>query len=108
MESFHLMNRILYKAQSENSVWGEHELDHVFIVKNFDEIPEKNSNEVQQIKFVSAPEMKKILANFQKFQINLTPWFKLILEEFLFVWWSRLENLPPTEEKIYNFSKKFL
>jgi len=123
LDSFHLMNRIIYKAQSPNGTWGEHELDHVLIVTGCDLAPNFNPNEVQAAKFVSAAEMKKIRAadsdsdrrtgdrrtrltpspDPDRPGTRLTPWLKLILDQFLFDWWSGLENLPPPDEKIYEF-----
>ena len=124
------MNRIIYKAQTPNGTFGEHEVDHVLIVPGCDLAPILNPNEVRAAKFVSAAEMKEVWAadsgsdsdrrtgdpdsdrqigdpdsdrQIGDRRMRLTPWLKLILDRFLFDWWSQLENLPPPDEKIYKF-----
>ncbi|CAJ0938105.1 unnamed protein product, partial [Mesorhabditis belari] len=64
--------KYLYKAMMPNSPWGEHEMDYVLILRNFDlSRIEVNAEEVENYAVVSLEELKKRLANPN---CNFTPW----------------------------------
>ncbi|KAI3632825.1 hypothetical protein MIR68_008900 [Amoeboaphelidium protococcarum] len=93
-EDLTYLTRILYKADSDGSQWGEHEVDYILVsVKQFDMSElrnlQLNTNEVCACKFVNIQELQSM---FQDPNIQLTPWFKLICNHFLFKWWQQLEG----------------
>lgn len=96
IEDFHYLTRIHYKAQS-NGQWGEHEIDHIlFIQKDVD--LQLNYNEVQNTAFVNQNQLQTLLEKSVSGDVKITPWFRLITEKFLFVWWNGLCNLKQFED----------
>lgn len=87
-----LMNRFSYQAESEGSLWGEAEIDYVFVLhKNLHLRP--NPDEVKDYKYVDREEMKSLLCNHGSIGVRLTPWLKLIASEYLFKYWNNLGHL---------------
>ncbi|KHJ35714.1 putative isopentenyl-diphosphate delta-isomerase [Erysiphe necator] len=85
--SFKFLTRIHYKAASDGE-WGEHEIDYILFIKS-DVNTEPNTNEVQELKYVTAKDLKKM---FKDPKLKFTPWFKLICETLLFEWWDHLDQ----------------
>lgn len=105
LEDFTFLTRIHYKSASSvgtvdleghvdsaaANVWGEHEIDYIFILQTNDDIEiNANPNEVKATRYVDAQELKEML---QDPSLVFTPWFKLICETSLFKWWDNLSNL---------------
>ncbi|KAJ1852771.1 isopentenyl-diphosphate delta-isomerase idi1 [Coemansia sp. RSA 1822] len=91
LDAFTYLTRIHYVAASDG-VWGEHEIDYILFIKaDVDLAP--NPNEVQSIKYVSMDELKQMIATADETGTKLTPWFKLIDENFLYKWWAQLDSL---------------
>ncbi len=91
--------RILYSAESPNidSTWGEHELDHVLLLKSSRPIVvDPNPNEVSEIAWVAKNEMSDFVEKHD--EKNFTPWFKLISESLLPSWWDDLDRLEELRE----------
>ncbi|XP_068604068.1 isopentenyl-diphosphate Delta-isomerase 1 [Brachionichthys hirsutus] len=85
------LTRIHYKAQSDG-VWGEHEIDYIlFMQKNVDLNPDPN--EIKSHRYVSKEELKEMLEKARRQELQVTPWFSLIAETFLFKWWDNLQDL---------------
>lgn len=84
---FDFLTRIYYKAPSDGK-WGEHEIDYILFIRA-DVSVEVNPNEVQDIRYVTAAELK---AMFDDPKLRFTPWFKLICNNMLFEWWSHLNS----------------
>ncbi|XP_030613085.1 isopentenyl-diphosphate Delta-isomerase 1 isoform X2 [Archocentrus centrarchus] len=85
------LTRIHYKAQSDG-VWGEHEIDYIlFVQKDVDLSPDPN--EIKSHCYVSKEELKEMLEKAKSKELEITPWFSLIAETFLFTWWDNLQNL---------------
>uniref|UniRef100_A0A3Q2UT79 isopentenyl-diphosphate Delta-isomerase n=1 Tax=Haplochromis burtoni TaxID=8153 RepID=A0A3Q2UT79_HAPBU len=85
------LTRIHYKAQSDG-VWGEHEIDYIlFVQKDVDLNPDPN--EIKSHCYVSKEELKEMLEKAKRKELEITPWFSLIAETFLFTWWDNLQNL---------------
>uniref|UniRef100_A0A8C5KKN9 Isopentenyl-diphosphate Delta-isomerase 1 n=1 Tax=Jaculus jaculus TaxID=51337 RepID=A0A8C5KKN9_JACJA len=83
--------RIYYKAQSDG-IWGEHEIDYIlFLRKNVTLNPDPN--EIKSYCYVSKEELKEIVKKTANGEIKLTPWFKIIVNTFLFKWWDNLNYL---------------
>lgn len=65
-----------YSAEMDNKIWGECELDHVFL-GYYDGPVNPDPNEVSDYRWVEIGELKKELKeNPDKY----TPWFKLIMD----------------------------
>lgn len=66
-----------YKAEMENKIWGECELDHTFI-GYYDGPVNPDPNEVSDYKWIKIGDLRRdIKKNSEKY----TPWFKIILEK---------------------------
>lgn len=93
LSKFHFLTRIHYMATSgsEDSPWGEHEIDYILLIRVKNGIRIKaNHNEVKNHKFVSMNQLHEM---FQVRSLNFTPWFKLICQSFLFNWWANLDSI---------------
>ncbi|KAI8539456.1 hypothetical protein RHMOL_Rhmol09G0184400 [Rhododendron molle] len=92
VDQFTPLGRILYKAPSDGK-WGEHELDYLlFIVRDVNVHP--NPDEVADIKYVNREELKELLrkADAGEGGLKLSPWFRLVVDNFLFKWWDHVEK----------------
>ena len=67
----------IYKGVMDNGVWGEHELDHVFVGQYEGKII-ADPLEVAGYEWIKIEELKKDLKTNPK---KYTPWFKIILEK---------------------------
>ena len=85
------LTRIHYYSPSD-STWGEHEIDYCLVVKGDFEY-DLNYNEVLGVKYVSADELKAMMNEAETGSLQVTPWFKLIVEQFLYKWWDNLDSL---------------
>lgn len=50
-------------------------------------------NEIKSHCYVSKEELKEMLEKAKRKELEITPWFSLIAETFLFTWWDNLQNL---------------
>uniref|UniRef100_A0A3Q2PUE0 isopentenyl-diphosphate Delta-isomerase n=2 Tax=Fundulus heteroclitus TaxID=8078 RepID=A0A3Q2PUE0_FUNHE len=90
-EEMTYLTRIHYKAQSDG-VWGEHEIDYIlFMQKDVELSPDPN--EIKSHCYVSKEELKAMLEKAKRKELEVTPWFSLIADTFLFKWWDNLHNL---------------
>nr|AEV89962.1 isopentenyl-diphosphate isomerase [Humulus lupulus] len=92
VDQFTPLGRMLYKAPSDGK-WGEHELDYLlFIVRDVSVNP--NPDEVADIKYVNRDELKELLrkADAGEGGLKLSPWFRLVVDNFLFKWWDHVEK----------------
>ncbi|TSK16021.1 Isopentenyl-diphosphate Delta-isomerase 1 [Bagarius yarrelli] len=87
------LTRIHYKAESDG-VWGEHEIDYILFLKRDVEL-QPDPNEVKSLRYVSKQELKELLEQAERGHVQITPWFSLIANTFLFTWWDNLHNLKP-------------
>jgi isopentenyldiphosphate isomerase len=80
----------LYKADS-NDQWMEHELDYVFLVRDFRLTLKPNPEEVDSITRADRQKLKKLVDGNQ-----FSPWFKLMYEsEWLDKWWQLIDSDTP-------------
>ncbi|XP_060086096.1 isopentenyl-diphosphate Delta-isomerase 1-like [Ylistrum balloti] len=94
LSEFHFLTRIHYKSGNipVDGVWGEHEIDYVLIVqKDVELLP--NPDEVKMCKYVTKEELQKLVEEADSSGTLLTPWFKLIVDKFLYKWWNDLDNV---------------
>ncbi|XP_057788848.1 isopentenyl-diphosphate Delta-isomerase I [Salvia miltiorrhiza] len=92
VDQFVPLGRMLYKAPSDGK-WGEHELDYLlFIVRDVSVHP--NPDEVHDVKYVNREELKELLrkADAGEGGLKLSPWFRLVVDNFLFKWWDHVEK----------------
>nr|WLF00984.1 isopentenyl diphosphate isomerase [Santalum album] len=92
VDDFVPVGRILYKAPSSGK-WGEHELDYLlFIVRDVNVNP--NPNEVKETKYVNRKQMQELVSKVDAGDegLKLSPWFRLIVDNFLYKWWDNVEN----------------
>ena len=120
VEEFTPLGRMLYKAPSDGK-WGEHErkkhhpperhfvltfllngtlmfpfffaVDYLlFIVRDVKVQP--NPDEVAEIKYVSREELKELVkkADAGEEGLKLSPWFRLVVDNFLMKWWDHVEK----------------
>jgi len=99
---FQYLTRVLYKSQGDG-VWGEHECDYVLFLQK-DVSLQPNLNEVSMVKYVKREDFKNYLSTLRD---PLTPWFELIVNSRLLLWWDNLSNLQKFEdhkniERFYN------
>ncbi|XP_063308309.1 isopentenyl-diphosphate Delta-isomerase 1 [Pelobates fuscus] len=90
------LTRIHYKAQSDG-IWGEHEIDYILFVQK-DVTLNPDPNEIKSHCFVSKEELKQLLEKGKRGDVQITPWFQLIADTFLYKWWDNLQNLKPFED----------
>jgi len=101
IESINFLTRIHYLAPSDG-IWGEHELDYIFIIKADVDL-NINPNEVMSYKYVTKDELKEMFATQKETGIKLTPWFALIVNNFLYKWWDNINNLESQKDlEIHN------
>lgn len=90
-DEFVYLTRIHYASPS-SGMWGEHEMDYIlFLQKDVSVTP--NENEVQDVRYVKREEFASFLEGLRKKDIPITPWFSLIAQKFLPLWWQNLGNL---------------
>ncbi|KAJ8747908.1 hypothetical protein K2173_012798 [Erythroxylum novogranatense] len=92
VDQFIPVGRILYKAPSDGK-WGEHELDYLlFITRDVNVNP--NPDEVADAKYVNRGQLKELLrkADAGEEGLKLSPWFRLVVDNFLFNWWDHVEK----------------
>lgn len=63
IDEFIYLTRILYKAQSNGNLWGEHEIDYILILKKDIEI-KPNPNEVSYVKFLNKDDFKAKIGSY--------------------------------------------
>ena len=107
-DDLNFITRIQYKAENvpKDDVFGENEIDYVLFLKG-DYDFNINANEVKAIKFFSMYELEEFLREEQNqnSSVQLTPWFKLICEKFLFKWWPKIDDISSIkdEKSIHKF-----
>ncbi|KAK9067449.1 hypothetical protein SSX86_014778 [Deinandra increscens subsp. villosa] len=92
VDEFIPLGRILYKAPSDGK-WGEHELDYLlFIVRDVNMNP--NPDEVSDVKYVNREQLRELVAKADAGEggLKLSPWFRLVVDNFLYKWWDHVEK----------------
>ncbi|CAA6674920.1 unnamed protein product [Spirodela intermedia] len=92
VDQFVPVGRMLYKAPSDGK-WGEHELDYLlFTVRDVEVNP--NPDEVADVMYVDREKLKELLrkADSGEDDIKLSPWFRLVVDNFMFKWWDHVEK----------------
>uniref|UniRef100_A0A0R3RFW1 isopentenyl-diphosphate Delta-isomerase n=1 Tax=Elaeophora elaphi TaxID=1147741 RepID=A0A0R3RFW1_9BILA len=92
IDQMKVMGRFLYKAMHDNN-WGEHELDYVIILRDFDvEQINPNPEEVEAIAVVAS--MEELNEMLKGNETSFSPWFNLLVQKnFLRNWWHDQDRL---------------
>lgn len=93
-QEFNFITRIHYKDLGDG-VWGEHELDYLLFLQKDVEI-DPNPNEVSEVLYAKREGVSETLKNLKA---PLTPWFKLILEHKLCLWWDHLHEIEKFQDR---------
>jgi isopentenyl-diphosphate delta-isomerase len=97
---------VLYSAPS-NDIWGEHEIDYILMVKKDVSLDKVNANEVMSCKWVSQQGLRDFIKssssisqcdNNNETGVKISPWFKIICDNFLYDWWNSLDNLDKCKD----------
>lgn len=92
-DDLHYMTRILYRAECDDGIWGEHELDYVFVAQK--DVPlEPQPNEVSHVRLVDESQLKEMFEHDKQGtgDVLLTPWFKIIMDAFGWRYWKQLRE----------------
>lgn len=90
-DDLHFLTRIHYRAECDDHIWGEHELDYVYFVQKDVELrPEPN--EVDAVRYVTKEQLSALYDDAAKVgsTTRITPWFRHIVDNFALRWWSTL------------------
>ncbi|XP_045111821.1 isopentenyl-diphosphate Delta-isomerase 1-like [Portunus trituberculatus] len=88
---FTYLTRIHYASPSDG-MWGEHEMDYILFLQK-DVTLNPNANEVEDVQYVKREDFERFLRGLQENNIPITPWFALIAQKFLPLWWKNLDTL---------------
>lgn len=80
IDEFEYIGMFKYKAQLGSMC--EHEIDRVFVVRNFDKVVRPNQSEVSSIRWIKVDEC---ITKMNEFPDDFTSWFKLILSNEYFI-----------------------
>ena len=75
--------------------WGEHEIDYILLMQD-NIICSPNPDEIAELKYVSYQELKEMMN--PSSGITFSPWFRLISERFLPLWWENLDRTLCTDD----------
>ncbi|KAJ3371457.1 isopentenyl-diphosphate delta-isomerase idi1 [Kappamyces sp. JEL0680] len=97
LDRLEYLTRIHYLAPSDG-LWGEHEIDYIFIFRGSVSL-DINPNEVKSVRWISKEELVQLFADAESTELPITPWFRLIVENFLYKWWDNLDQLSAFKEE---------
>lgn len=88
LEEFQYLTRIHYQASNDGGLWGEHEIDYILFLHK-DVTVKPNADEISEVSYIT----KDKLASLAHSSLSLTPWFRLIINNDLHLWWDNINNL---------------
>ena len=101
MDKFEYITRIHYRAENcpRDGIFGEHEIDYCLILKGDFKLSPL-MNEVKASKFLNQYQLQKFLEEGECHEsgVQLTPWFKMICNRFVFDWWSKLDRISDIQD----------
>lgn len=98
---FKFLTRLHYCARDDLndplSPWGEHEMDYILISRmpRAKVVLNLNADEVQDTKYVTREELQKMMH--PDSGLLWSPWFRIIAEKFLDIWWRDLDKTLHTD-----------
>ncbi|KAL2743540.1 isopentenyl-diphosphate Delta-isomerase 1 [Vespula maculifrons] len=96
LSDFFYLSRIHYFS-SGDGIWGEHEIDYILFLQKDHITIDPNPDEVSEVQWVSKSMINDLT---RTIKAPLTPWFQLILQYKLQLWWDNLKTL----DKVQNYS----
>eukprot|EP00073_Rattus_norvegicus_P053829 XP_017456219.1 PREDICTED: isopentenyl-diphosphate delta-isomerase 2-like isoform X1 [Rattus norvegicus] len=101
LEDIVFMKRYHYKAKSD-AVWGEHEVCYLLLIKKDVKIC-PDPSEVSSFSYLTREELEELLERGARGEVQVTPWLRFIVEQFLYAWWPYLDEATKFIEldKIY-------
>lgn len=88
LDKFTFLGKIHYKAPSDEK-FGEHEIDYILFCKQeVDLYP--NEEEVCEVQYVDQKQLRGLLQEADRGQCTVSPWFRLIADNLLENWWTKL------------------
>jgi len=105
INDFTYLTRIIYKSLGDG-LWGEYEVDYILFLQK-DVTIDPNPDEVSEVSFVARDDLDDFL---QSLKAPVTPWFRLIVENRLRLWWDNLQRLNNCRiiRKFTRFSHTFV
>jgi len=102
LDKFRWLTRLHYCAadpshEGKPEQWGEHEVDHILFIQADVDVA-ANPEEVQQHKYVSAPELRRMMH--PESGLQWSPWFRIIATKFLDPWWAELQKTLTTTRHV--------
>ena len=81
--------------------WGEHEMDYVLFCKSKQEDLIRgglqiNTEEVDAMRWVTPQELKDMMSEDKG--LRWSPWFRIIVEKFLWNWWENIDDIFETDK----------
>ena len=76
-EDLKFITKLHYQAPDKNRVWGEHEIDYLYIAQA-DVSTKVNPNEIEQLRWVNQADLKEIVRKADAGDGDVTPWSKHI------------------------------
>ena len=91
VEDMTFMTRMKYQARADDK-WIEREVDHILILHK-DVKTNVNPNEIEEVRWISRDNFSMELDKIRNEGGVIAPWFKHIIDNFLFEWWDNLGEL---------------
>ncbi|KAF7393940.1 hypothetical protein HZH68_010759 [Vespula germanica] len=102
LSDFFYLSRIHYFS-SGDGIWGEHEIDYILFLQKDHITIDPNPDEVSEVQWVSKSMINDLT---RTIKAPLTPWFQLILQYKLQLWWDNLKTLDKVQD--YSVIQKYL
>eukprot|EP00300_Choanocystis_sp_HF-7_P015024 c18910_g1_i2.p1 GENE.c18910_g1_i2~~c18910_g1_i2.p1 ORF type:complete len:691 (+),score=152.13 c18910_g1_i2:46-2118(+) len=107
LSSFKFLTRLHYWAadtvtHGPNSPWGEHEIDYILFAQL--DIPIEqvrasfNREEIGDVQYVTEHQLQQLMS--PAMGLLWSPWFALIVEQFLHSWWADLKTTLTTNRYV--------
>eukprot|EP00073_Rattus_norvegicus_P041041 XP_008770027.1 PREDICTED: isopentenyl-diphosphate delta-isomerase 2-like isoform X2 [Rattus norvegicus] len=90
LEDIVFMKRYHYKAKSD-AVWGEHEVCYLLLIKKDVKIC-PDPSEVSSFSYLTREELEELLERGARGEVQVTPWLRFVVEQFLYAWWPYLDE----------------
>ncbi|XP_003699534.1 isopentenyl-diphosphate delta isomerase [Megachile rotundata] len=101
LSDFLYLTRIHYHAVS--GCWGEHEIDYVLFMQKDNITLNPNPDEISELHWVSQSDINQFVKSINS---PLSPWFELILNHKLPLWWDNLYTLEKIQD--HNTIQRFI
>lgn len=116
LSDIHFMTRVVYKAGSDDPIWGEHEMDYVLVIKKDLEL-RPNPSEVMFWKYLTQPELEVLLGKCyitplfftanklldqteraNQGEVNVSQWFYKIYQLFAKKYWGDMDQVKKLKD----------